>query len=73
MIRIVSRSYGGRANDKYNVNDSGFLDFLRPDEITGARGFTIDEEMFVRKVKITMPAFTEGRTQLPSPDMISTF
>jgi hypothetical protein len=37
----------------------------------GARGFTIDEELFARKVKITIPAFTKGRTPVPSPDMIN--
>jgi hypothetical protein len=73
LIMFVSRSYGGRASDKYIVNDSGFLDFLRPgDEIMGDRGFTIDEELFVRKVKLTIPAFTKGRKQLPSPDVTST-
>ena len=73
LIMFVSRSYGGRASDKYIVNDCGFLDYLRTgDEIMADRGFTIDEELFVRKVKLTIPAFTKGKRQLPSSDVTST-
>ena len=73
LIMFISRSYGGRASDKYIVNDCGFLDYLRPgDEIMADRGFTIDEELFVRKVKLTLPSFTKGKKQLSNSDVTST-
>ena len=58
-----------------HVNDCGFgfLYYFRPvHEIMADRGFKIDEELFVRKVKLTIPAFTKGRRQLPNPEVTST-
>lgn len=73
QIMFVSRSYGGRASDKYIVKDCGFLNYLRPgDEIMADRGFTIEEELFIRKVKLNIPAFTRGKKQLSADDVTGT-
>ena len=70
---FISRSYGGRASDKTIVNDCGFLDYIRPgDEIMADRGFTIEEELFARKAKLVIPAFTKGQKQLSANDVTKT-
>ena len=65
LIMFVSRSYGSRRaiNILLMIVDS-FRNktYLRPeDEIMADRGFTIDEELFIRKVKLTIPAFTKWK------------
>ncbi len=73
LIMFISRSYGGRASDKFIVNDSGFLNYIRPgDEIMGDRGFTIEEELFLRRAKLNIPAFTRGKKQLSADDVTKT-
>ena len=73
QIMFISRSYGGRASDKTIVNDCGFLDYIRPgDEIMADRGFTIEEELFARKAKLVIPAFTKGQKQLSANDVTKT-
>ena len=70
---FVSRSYGGRASDKFIVNDCGFLDYIRPgDEIMADRGFTIEEELFQKRAKLNIPAFTKGQKQLMDNDVTDT-
>ena len=62
QIMFVSRSYGGRTSDKFIVKDCGFLAYLKQeDAIMVDRGFTIAKEMFDRKEKLYIPAFTKGR------------
>ena len=73
QIMFVSRSYGGRASDKFIVNDCGFLDYIRPgDEIMADRGFTIEEELFQKRAKLNIPAFTKGQKQLEDNDVTDT-
>ena len=73
QIMFVSRSYGGCASDKFIVKDCGFLAYLKQgDAIMVDRGFTIVKEMFDRKVKLYIPAFTRGREQLSANDVSST-
>ena len=72
-IMFISRAYGGRASDKFIVDNSGFLDYLRPnDEIMADRGFTIQDLLFPRKVKLNIPAFTKGRDQLTEREVTVT-
>jgi len=45
-ITFISAVYGGRASDKFIVNDSGFLDTLEPDdEVMVDKGFLIEDEL----------------------------
>lgn len=59
-IIFISHSYGGRASDIFITKSCGFLNVLRPgDKVIADRGFTIGEDLFVRKVKLNIPAFYE--------------
>ena len=64
-IMFLSDSYGGRASDKYITKSSGFLHYLDPgDEVMADRGFTISEDLFALRVKLNIPAFMKGGSQL---------
>lgn len=50
-----------------------FLDYLLPgDEVMADRGFTIDNLLFPRRVKLNIPAFTKCKPQLSGEDVTST-
>lgn len=73
QIMFISKSFGGRASDRYIVENSGFLRYLLPgDEIMADRGFTIEDLLFPRRVKLNIPAFTKGKPQLSADDVTST-
>ncbi|XP_056136537.1 uncharacterized protein si:dkey-56d12.4 [Lampris incognitus] len=72
LIVFVSAAYGGRCSDKFITMDSGILDYLMPeDEVMADRGFTINNLLFERKVKLVMP-FTKKRGQLTEDQVTST-
>ena len=71
FIMYVSPLYGGRASDNYITKKCGFLDYLLPgDEVMADRGFTIGEDMCSRRVKLNIPAFMKGRTQLSEEETV---
>jgi hypothetical protein len=71
-IMHISKSYGGRASDKFIVQDSGLLGRLvNGDEVMADRGFTIDDFLFPRKVKLNIPAFSHGK-QLSNEEVTRT-
>lgn len=73
QIMFISKAFGGRASDKFIVEKSGFLDYLLPgDEVMADRGFTIDDLLFPRRVKLNIPAFTKCKPQLSGEDVTST-
>jgi DDE superfamily endonuclease/Helix-turn-helix of DDE superfamily endonuclease len=72
-IMFVSNSYGGRASDRYIVNDSGFLKYLMPgDEVMADRGFTIETDLLPYGVSLNMPAFRRGLKQLSNSEVVRT-
>ena len=73
VIIFISPGYGGRASDKYIVNDCGFLDNIKPGDVVMAdRGFTIQDEIGFYQAKLVIPAFTKGKKQLHPMDVEST-
>jgi hypothetical protein len=73
QIMFVTKAYGGRASDKFIVQDSGFLDKLVPgDEVMADRGFTIDDLLYPLRVKLNIPAFTKGKPQLSDQEVTIT-
>uniref|UniRef100_A0A671YJ76 THAP-type domain-containing protein n=1 Tax=Sparus aurata TaxID=8175 RepID=A0A671YJ76_SPAAU len=73
LIKFISAAYGGRCSDKFITMDSGLLDYLMPgDEVMADRGFTINDLLFERKVKLVMPCFTRKRGQLTEEQVTST-
>ena len=70
-IMFISKAYGGRASDNFISKSSGFLNYLLPgDEVMADRGFTIGEELCARQVKLNIPAFMKGRSQLSAQETI---
>ncbi|XP_064468691.1 uncharacterized protein LOC135382955 [Ornithodoros turicata] len=66
FIMFVSNAYGGRASDKFIVDDSQFSDYLYENqEIMADRGFALTASMKEKGVKLNMPAFSKGRHQFP--------
>ncbi|XP_064468709.1 uncharacterized protein LOC135382971 [Ornithodoros turicata] len=62
FIMFISGAYGGRASDKFIVEDSHFCAYLSPyDEIMADRGFGLTEDMKVKRVKLNVPAFWSRR------------
>lgn len=69
FIMFVSSSYGGTENDKFIVNDSGFLNNIRPgDEVMGDRGFAIENELLARNASLNIPASLYHRNELSECD-----
>jgi hypothetical protein len=60
-------------SDKFIVEKSGFLNYLLPgDEVMADRGFTIEDFLFPRRVKLNIPAFTKCKHQLSNEDVATT-
>ncbi|CAC5408014.1 unnamed protein product [Mytilus coruscus] len=70
QIIFISKAFGGRASDKFIVEKSGFLNYLlQGDEVMADRGFTIEDFLFPRRVKLNFPAYTKCRPQLSNEDV----
>ncbi|XP_064477680.1 uncharacterized protein LOC135391360 [Ornithodoros turicata] len=64
FIMFVSHAYGGRASDKFIVEDSGFTNYLYQDqEVMADRGFALNNSMKEEGVKLNIPAFSRGKSQ----------
>ena len=52
----MSHCYGGRASDKFIINDSNFLSMLRPgDQVMADRGFKIQEQLSFYQCSLAIP------------------
>ncbi|XP_064462130.1 uncharacterized protein LOC135372453 [Ornithodoros turicata] len=66
FIMFVSNAYGGRASDKFIVEDSGFADYLSENqEVMADRGFGLSNTMKEKGIRLNVPAFSKGRHQFP--------
>ena len=64
-ISYVSESYGGRCSDRCIVQDSGFLDKLRPgDQLMTDKGFNISDLLAYRQCSLSMPPFAKNGVQM---------
>ena len=69
FITFISHCYGGRASDKFIVNDSGFLELLeRDDEVMADRGFQIQEELLFKYCKLVVPPGARVKSQLTTAE-----
>ena len=65
VISYLSPCWGGRVSDKELTRESGFLNLIDPgDEILANQGFLIGDELAIRGARLTIPAFTRGKSQL---------
>ena len=73
QIMFISKAFGGRASDKFIVENSVFFYYLLPgDEVMADRGFTIEDFLFPRRVKLDIRAFIKCKPQLSNEDVTTT-
>ena len=71
-ISFVSEAWGGRTSDKHLTENCGcgFLEFLVPgDMVMADRGFTISDSVGLKQAKLSIHAFTKGKSQLDPVDV----
>ena len=72
-IGFVSEAWGGRASDKFIIENCGILKKLLPgDVILADRGFDIAESVGTMQVRLHIPAFTKGKSQLSALEVEET-
>ena len=73
IISFISNGWGGRVSDKYIVENSGYLQYLRPGDVVLAdRGFNVEDSVALQGATLDIPAFTRGCDQLPPGDIEAT-
>ena len=73
VINFISNGWGGRASDKYIVENSGYPRHLLPgDLILADRGFDIADSVALFGATLDIPAFTKGKDQLSAEEVEST-
>ena len=70
-ITFISELYDGSISDKEITRRSGILqcNWNRGDSLMADRGFTIAEELKPLGVKLNIPCFLDGRTQLTKAEV----
>ncbi|XP_019859329.1 PREDICTED: uncharacterized protein LOC100640513 [Amphimedon queenslandica] len=73
IISFISNGWGGRASDKYIVENSGYLKHITPGNFVLAdRGFDVADSLALFGAILAIPAFTRGKNQLAAADVEST-
>ena len=73
IISYISNGWGGRASDKYIVENSGYLRNLKPGDVVLAdRGFDVADSLALYGATLDIPAFTRGCNQLAPVDVENT-
>ena len=73
VITFVSDLYPGCISDKELTRRSGILGLLqRGDRVMADRGFDIQDDLTPLGVKLNMPPFLRGKTQLDTNEMVET-
>ena len=72
-VSFASELYGSRISDKAIAKECGILDLLEAgDSVMADRGFEIEAMLAKRKVKLNIPAFMNGKSQLSVKDEVNT-
>ena len=72
-MTFVSKLYPGNISDKELTCQSGLLDLLEHgDSIMADRGFDIMDDLAPRGVKLNIPPFLRGKSQLDQRELIET-
>ena len=72
-ITFVSKVYPGAISDTDLTIKCGILDLLDSgDSVMADRGFTIQNELTLIGVKLNIPPFLRGKTQLSAKEMVET-
>lgn len=69
----ISDCYGGRASDKFIVEDSGFLKLLQPgDQVMADRGFKIEDLLAFYQCTLAIPPSCHSTLQMSEKDVRET-
>ena len=69
----MSDCYGGRASDKFNVQNSGFYNFIEPyDQVMADRGFKIKEVVLQHQASLSIPPSKQGTLPMTTGDVQET-
>ena len=72
-IIFISDLYSGCISDKQLTKQSGILTLLeRGDSVMADRGFDNQDDLTLLGVKLNMPPFLRGKSQLDEDEMIET-
>lgn len=73
LISFVSDCYGGRASDKFIVQNSGFYNFIEPyDQVMADRGFKIKEDLLQHQASLSIPPSKQGTLPMTTGDVQET-
>ena len=73
VITYVSNLYAGSISDKELTRCSGILDLLEQgDSVMADRGFDIQDDLTLRGVRLNIPPFLKGRSQLTESELVET-
>ena len=73
VISFISNGWGGRASDKYIVENSGYLKYISPgDFVLADRGFDVADSLALFGATLAILAFTRGQNQLSAADVETT-
>ena len=72
-MTFVSKLYPGNISDKELTRQSGLMDKLQPgNSVMADRGFDIMEDLALLGVKLIIPPFLRGKSQLDHRELIET-
>ena len=73
VITYVSNLYAGSISDKELTRCSGILDLLEQgDSVMADRGFEIQDDLTLQGVKLNIPPFLKGKSQLTESELVET-
>ena len=73
VITYVSKLYGGSISVKELTRCSGILDLLeKGDSVMADRGFDIQDELTLQGVRLNIPPFLKGKSQLSESELVET-
>ena len=73
IITFVSKLYAGSISDKELTRCSGIMDLLQPgDSVMADHGFDIQDDLALRGVKLNIPPFLKGKSQLSESELVET-
>ena len=73
VFNYVSKGFSGNSTDRFVVENSSFLDILRPGQrIIADRGFTVRDLFAKKKAFLTIPSFLNGASKLTGQQAMET-
>ena len=73
VFNFVSTGFSGNSSDRFVVENSGFLDVLRPGQrILADRGFTARDLIAQKSAFLTIPSFLRGASKLTGQQAMET-